>query len=493
MLQSNAEETKYVEQLIRASVLADLNYANHLSAAVEGELQPDGSPRIAKDNSQNHLSKKGTTDEGNSGHSTEGPIIITENVKIYSPFQKYLREVSKRFSEEAKSMHEDIVSQVINLREKLDGEVSSMIRLDDFIHAELTLMEESAQNKLEVYYESAFKSLSGFETSVDDALTSTTGDLWLLECNYIIAVQYQNEAWTKFEPELCSIFSSMKKMELFGDRLLKRCWFGQCNKKDKMFLGLQHLAAPSVLSMTEQIADSETMDAELKQSIHDGARRNSLDTPQAVEMNSDSKVVVSASKEVEDDNAHKMGTASEIDSPLTSVLMRNMKVVQRKANRIVGGWKTALAIITADAVLHLFDAPPSVLKELLEAGSNNMSDSGSLIETSLKPEAVFQAILPRVNVPTPERMVSESSNNKVTSSFFASLGAPKVCSIKIEPTISIKLQNADLCVTEGYKDENSTIDIIETCRARGATKLLHKSSQRKVHLRTSSRSETMDW
>mmetsp|Transcript_2091 Transcript_2091/g.3217 ORF Transcript_2091/g.3217 Transcript_2091/m.3217 type:complete len:153 (-) Transcript_2091:1282-1740(-) len=149
MLQSNAEETKYVEQLIRASVLADLNYANHLSAAVEGELQPDGSPRIAKDNSQNHLSKKGTTDEGNSGHSTEGPIIITENVKIYSPFQKYLREVSKRFSEEAKSMHEDIVSQVINLREKLDGEVSSMIRLDDFIHAELTLMEESAQNKLE--------------------------------------------------------------------------------------------------------------------------------------------------------------------------------------------------------------------------------------------------------------------------------------------------------------------------------------------------------
>mmetsp|Transcript_2091 Transcript_2091/g.3216 ORF Transcript_2091/g.3216 Transcript_2091/m.3216 type:complete len:283 (-) Transcript_2091:191-1039(-) len=260
-----------------------------------------------------------------------------------------------------------------------------------------------------------------------------------------------------------------------------------------MFLGLQHLVAPSVLSMTEQIADSETMDAELKQSIHDGARRNSLDTPQAVEMNSDSKVVVSASKEVEDDNAHKMGTASEIDSPLTSVLMRNMKVVQRKANRIVGGWKTALAIITADAVLHLFDAPPSVLKELLEAGSNNMSDSGSLIETSLKPEAVFQAILPRVNVPTPERMVSESSNNKVTSSFFASLGAPKVCSIKIEPTISIKLQNADLCVTEGYKDENSTIDIIETCRARGATKLLHKSSQRKVHLRTSSRSETMDW
>lgn len=151
MLRHSLDETIYVDQLIRAAVLADLNYANHFRAAVQGTLKPDGSPM----QQQQPTSSKDPAASARSSSTTNQSKITTngndderpkQNDKIYSPYLEYLHDVSLRFDEEAKSIQDGIGSQITNLREKLDGEVSSMIRLGDFIHEQLKSIEEAAND-----------------------------------------------------------------------------------------------------------------------------------------------------------------------------------------------------------------------------------------------------------------------------------------------------------------------------------------------------------
>jgi hypothetical protein len=345
------------------------------------------------------------------------------------------------------------------------------------------------------YYESSFKSLAGTERN-DDGKASC--DLWLLECNYIITVQYQTEAWSKYEPELCKMFSTMKEMELFRRSLIKEILTWAMQHKDRMYLGLQKLAEPSLEKLSKHAVDSNIIDEELKQSIRAGANKDSLDSKQAVRVNVDGETEFNADDNAAVaegivDNGYMLDVQGEVEAPLNSVLIKNMKVIQRKGNRLGAGWKTALAIITADSVMHLFDAPSSAIKEHLEGIAGNGSDGGSNIDSSIQPDFIFESLLPHVSLPTKESLSNESMN-KGANSFFASLNGStnKAINLNIVPEISIILPNSTVSYTEGSSDENSNIEIIEICQTRGASKLLHKTSQRKVLLRASSRQQAMD-
>jgi hypothetical protein len=292
------------------------------------------------------------------------------------------------------------------------------------------------------------------------------------------------------------MFSSMKEMELLRRSLIKEVLTLAMQRKDRMYLGLQKLAEPSLQNLSKHVVDSNIIDEELKQSIRAGANKDSLDSKQVVKVYVDGETelnVGDTAAEVDVDNGYMLDVQRKIEAPLNSVLIKNMKVIQRKVNRLGAGWKTALAIITADSVMHLFDAPSSALKERLEVIAGNGSDGGSNIDASIQPDFIFQSLLPHVSLPTKESLTSESMN-KGANSFFASLNGStnKAINVNIVPEMSIILPNSTVSYTEGSSDENSNIEIVEICQTRGASKLLHKTSQRKVLLRASSRQQAMD-
>lgn len=157
MLRCSLDETVYVDQLIRASVLADLNYATHFKAALQGNLKPDGSPMLQHPATPSKEAAVGSarptsTNQTKSSDPENDVKESAENLKIYSPYLQFLREVSLRFDEEAKSMQEGIGAQVTNFREKLEGDVSSMIQLGDFIHEQLKSVEEIANDNWSEYF-----------------------------------------------------------------------------------------------------------------------------------------------------------------------------------------------------------------------------------------------------------------------------------------------------------------------------------------------------
>jgi hypothetical protein len=291
------------------------------------------------------------------------------------------------------------------------------------------------------------------------------------------------------------MFSSMKEMELFRRSLIKEILTWAMQHKERLYLGLQKLSHPSLQILSEHVVDSTTIDEELKNSVRVGANKDNSDKVQVVTVSDDGETEVnsgdSAGAEGAVDDGCILVVQGNLDTPLNSVLIRNMKVIQRKVNRLGGGWKTALAIITADSVMHLFDAPSSALKEHLETIAG--MDNDSKMNASLQPDCIFDSLLPHVSLPNKESLRNES-NNKGVNTFFASLNGNslKSLNLNIVPEISIILPNSTVSYTEGSNDENASIEIVEICQSRGATKLLHKTSQRKVQLRALSRQQSMD-
>merc|ERR1712232_186330 len=85
----------------------------------------------------------------------------------------------------------------------------------------------------------------------------------------------------------------------------------------------------------------------------------------------------------------------DLTSPLVSDLLSKANVIEKKGSGYMSGWKTTLAMATADGFLHLFDIPSSV-----------KVTNGSAAEVA------FHSLIPNVQVPTVE---SVKANKTKTS------------------------------------------------------------------------------
>jgi hypothetical protein len=124
---------------------------------VQGNLKPDGSPMLQQPTTPSKEAALGSarsasTNQTKSFAPDNDANESAANVKIYTPYLQFIHEVSLRFDEEAKSMQDGIGAQVTNFREKLEGEVSSMMQLGDFIHEQLKSIEEVANDNWSEYF-----------------------------------------------------------------------------------------------------------------------------------------------------------------------------------------------------------------------------------------------------------------------------------------------------------------------------------------------------
>jgi len=162
------------------------------------------------------------------------------------------------------------------------------------------------------------------------------------------------------------------------------------------------------------------------------------------------------------------GAIEVLASPLLSEFLGKVKVVEKRKDGMLGGWRACLAITTADNYLHLFDLPTA---SKITAGSAS--------------EVAFQQLIPAVEIPSLDLAKTLAKRPEkwqdVTRDWHRSLA----------PTESIALPNCD--VKSAPKVNDKALELTETTFNTGAGMLFGRTSSRKFTLRAGSREEAAEW
>jgi len=319
---------------------------------------------------------------------------------------------------------------------------------------------------IDAYYKIAVKSLSGSSAS-DPRRSQRKGaadnseevspiddcrDVWLAEMRYRVAVAFVSAFWEKASAELSRLFTLLKETECQRRFRLRELLISMLQRKERLFLGLPSVLTPVLQDLINRPMDSATIEDDVQTSIR-------------IRAQSMKKAELEAKKAKEPGpgltGVNAENGKFELTSPLTSELLCKASVVERKVAGVMSGWKTALAVVTADSFLHLFECPSS---HKVRCGS--------------APEVAFHALMPPIEVPTQDTI--KGNTQKTTKGWG-----------DIAPSMSIVLPNSYISYADHNK--NSVFEITEMYFTHGASKVFGKTSVRKVQLRTFTRDETIDW
>lgn len=276
-------------------------------------------------------------------------------------------------------------------------------------------------------------------------------DVWLVEMHYRVAVAYQSSAWEKASTELSKLFASMKETECQRRSDLREYLVAFCQRQERLFISLPEIHSPVLQDLVGRPMDIDTLELTVQASI-----RKKAQFLQKEDTKKPGKTPPTSLDGVDSTD----GTFT-LESPLMSDMMCKSKVLEVRGSGLMGVWKCMLAVITADSFLHLFDVPSSRVS------------SGSA------PEVAFQALVPKVQVPTKENI---------------KLG--KVSFLKgwcdhLAPTDSFILPNCTLLYS--MKKDSTAFQIEEILYSQGAAKMFGKTTSRKITLRTVTKGQTDDF
>lgn len=266
---------------------------------------------------------------------------------------------------------------------------------------------------------------------------------------YRVAVAYQNTAWEKGNAELTQLFQTMKEEECRRRIHLREYLVAFVQRQQRIFLGL-----PSVHSeVLEDLVGNEMTREEVEEAVQGAIRERANKIQRAndkIPKKSNAGPGLEGVNEDEGDFT--------LESPLVSDLLCKAKVIERRNAGVLKGWKTSLAIVTADSFLHLFDLPPGT------------------VQPGSAPEVAFQYLIPNVFIPSTDNLSVGKTNFS------------KGWSASLSPTDSLILGNCKIQVKN-----DSAFEIIETMITKGAQKMFGKTATRKMILRTLKKMETEEW
>jgi hypothetical protein len=279
-------------------------------------------------------------------------------------------------------------------------------------------------------------------------------DVWIVEMQYLVAVSYQSSVWEKASTELSTLFASMKETECQRRINLRELLLAFTQRQQRLFVSLPDVYTTALKDLVGRDIDRNAIEEKVQFSIRKRAELLQREDAQ-------SKALTSSSSP-EDKKSVLSGVQeglefAELGSPLMSELLCKAKVIDRKLTGLVGGWKTTLAVVTADSFLHLFDLP------------SGRVHSGSA------PEVAFATLAPTVRVPSAETM--RTGKYEFVKGWCDGL----------LPTESLALHN---CKVTG---KGTIFEIVETVDSRGASKMFRSTNTRKFVFRTVTEEETEDW
>ena len=300
----------------------------------------------------------------------------------------------------------------------------------------------------ETYYSTADKAAGDINSpakSVDGC-----NDLWVVEMLYRVGVAYQLSVWEKASTELSALFASMKETECQRRIDLREFLLAFTQRQERLYLSLPEVYTPPLKDLVGRDIDRNSMEEKVQVAIR---RRAELLQREEASTKTPVSGKGSGLTRIQD----LASPTAELESPLMSELLCKAKVIDRKLTGLVGGWKTTLAVVTADQFLHLFDLP------------SDRVHSGSA------PEVAFQTLTPTVRVPTAETMRSGKIN------------FVRGWCDGLVPADSLALDNCKI------SSKGTTFELVETYDTKGASKMFGKKNTRKVVLRTVTEEETQDW
>ena len=297
-------------------------------------------------------------------------------------------------------------------------------------------------------------------TSEDD-LVDNCNDVWLVEMHYRVAVSYQCTAWEKASKELTRLFATMKDTECQRRIDLREYMVAFMQRQERLFNALPAVHTTVLQGLVERDMNRTTLETTVQAAIRKRAEKL---------QRQDLKYKESKGNKDDDDNNNNTSSAADqlgdditgktLGSPLLSDLLRRSKVIERKNFGMMSSWRVSLAVITADGYCHMFELP----------GNTTRVSMGSAAEVAL------QYLIPGVQIPSADTIRQGKSN--FVRGWCDSL----------VPAETLNLHNCK--VVFGF--DKTTLEVQETTASTGASKLLGKTTRRKVALRTVSKLEAQD-
>ncbi len=178
------------------------------------------------------------------------------------------------------------------------------------------------------------------------------GDCWLANIQYSVSVDHQRHGWTLISSTMRDLFERFRTIELKRRMEMKRAIDVVCTRQEKMFSELP-LATRTPHNSAQSISvDVSTLEEELKQQMRDNVP--------ATQDTKGSNGQPSWRAGLDEPTGPPVDTPSISDdcAPLVmqSPLIHHCGIVQRKKDGpISSSWNLAVAVLTRDHFLHIFD------------------------------------------------------------------------------------------------------------------------------------------
>lgn len=201
--------------------------------------------------------------------------------------------------------------------------------------------------------------------SPEEGSSEGNADLWLTDMQYRLAVQCQKDIWQDSQQKLGELFTRMKTLELNRRQTLHSLVLKLVQSQGELWAQLPHIATGTSLRISELKTDPHEVETELSDEIRAGARAMKEQQLQArksppASPSDDARDVVTPPPPSADPFTDALA------SPLEVALVKRVELVERRVTvgveslPLMVKWKPALAVLTLDHWLHVFDLPPSL-------------------------------------------------------------------------------------------------------------------------------------
>eukprot|EP00978_Attheya_sp_CCMP212_P013250 scaffold33345_cov45-Attheya_sp.AAC.1 len=499
LLYKSLEETRRAEGIVRATAQANRVYGEHMMCIFENSLEWDGAPILDTKRKKKLTEERAAREkEQTSGASEEGKLqmgeaayneLVEQRSTLVHTLIASNSDIAERYRENAKAMFNEILPKFTSLRKELENEIRDIKKLGDFLITEMTKSFADVNSIWDLYYTTAFKALSGGNSSSLKERTGaiTTGsappmdepvelshDVWVVEMQYRISASYLKSCFDKFSVELSKLFSSMKDTESSRRFRLKDLVMTFLERQEKLWDNLQSSQSPVLNDLADKRMDRASIEHDVQNSIKLRAQSIQRDELVQTKRSPKEEQIGLGLKGVDPDEGN-----FELASPLFSDLLCKARVIDTKGTGMMSSWRTTLAVITVDSYLHLFEMP-----------SSSQVTSGTAVEVA------FQRLTPEAHVPT---VKSLKTSGKSIPTSPAGGGAVAASAATTKPKWFLNLIPFDTFILPNCKitfnndKTNTTFDITETVLASGVTTMFGKTTTRKIYLRTVTHEETLLW